>query len=140
MRNLSQLTPRVGIGLLLTVLLGSGQLSNAQETSPSVMRVGPGDVLEVSVLGIEELSRRVRVLGDGTITLPLLGNFQVAGFSVKGVENLIARMLTERQLVNDPQVSIFVAESVLTIWLGAGLSWRSSVRPVGSPRTAVQRF
>jgi polysaccharide export outer membrane protein len=69
-------------------------------------------VLEVSVLGIDELSRRVRVLGDGTITLPLLGNFTIAGSTVKGAEELIAGMLSAEKLVNDPQVSIFVVESV----------------------------
>ena len=81
------------------------------QTTPA-LTIGPGDVLEISVLGIEELSRRVRVLGDGTITLPLLGNFQISGLPVKDSEDLIAKMLLAEQLVNDPQVSIFVTESV----------------------------
>ena len=81
------------------------------QTTPA-LTIGPGDVLEISVLGIEELSRRVRVLGDGTITLPLLGNFQISGLPVKDSEDLIAKMLLAEKLVNDPQVSIFVTESV----------------------------
>lgn len=97
----------------LVALLLWPQLSGPVQAQPSeALTVGPGDVLEVSVLGIEELSRRVRILGDGTITMPLLGNFRIAGFTVKGSEELIARMLSTKELVNDPQVSIFVVESI----------------------------
>jgi polysaccharide export outer membrane protein len=97
----------------LVALLLLPQLSAPVQAQPSeALTVGPGDVLDVSVLGIEELSRRVRILGDGTITLPLLGNFRIAGSTVKGSEELIARMLSTKELVNDPQVSIFVVESI----------------------------
>lgn len=80
--------------------------------APPQLTIGPGDVLEISVLGVEELSRKVRVLPDGTVTMPLLGNFSIEGYTVPGTESLIERLLTEKRLVNDPQVSIFVAESV----------------------------
>jgi len=100
----------IGAGVAAFVMLHFVGPAKAQ-TTPAVT-IGPGDVLEISVLGIEELSRRVRVLGDGTITLPLLGNFQISGLPVKDSEDLIAKMLLAEKLVNDPQVSIFVVESV----------------------------
>lgn len=121
--------PWARILLVLVAAITMLQPVCAQEgpqTSEALV-VGPGDVLEVSVLGIEELSRRVRVLGDGTITLPLLGNFRIAGFTVKGGEDLIARMLTAKKLVNDPQVSIFMAESV-----SAAISIQGAVQTPGS--------
>ncbi len=99
-----------GLALLVVWLFAGTGLAPAQEAS--LLTVGPGDVLEISVLGVDELSRKVRVLGDGTITLPLLGNFSVAGLTVSEAEAQIAKTLADGKLVNDPQVSIFVAESI----------------------------
>lgn len=99
-------------GALVAVLIVLQISASAESQTSPVLTIGPGDVLEIDVLGVDELSRRVRVLGDGTITLPLLGNFQISGRSVKDSEELIARMLSVKELVNDPQVSIFVVESV----------------------------
>jgi polysaccharide export outer membrane protein len=59
--------------------------------------------------------------------LPLLGNFRVAGFTVSGAEQLIARMLLAKRLVNDPHVSIFLAESV-----SSAVSVQGAVRTPGS--------
>ncbi len=101
--------------------------AEAQNQPPTALKIGPGDVLEVTVLGVDELSRRVRVLGDGTVTLPLLGNFRISGFTVRGGEDLIARMLSVKKLVNEPQVSIFVAESV-----SAAVSVQGAVQSPGS--------
>jgi polysaccharide biosynthesis/export protein len=42
-------------------------------------RLGPGDVLEVSVAGLPEFRHRVTVQLDGSISLPLLGTIYVAG-------------------------------------------------------------
>jgi polysaccharide biosynthesis/export protein len=42
-------------------------------------RLGPGDVLEVSVAGLPEFRHRVTVQLDGSISLPLLGTLYVAG-------------------------------------------------------------
>jgi polysaccharide export outer membrane protein len=74
--------------------------------------IGPGDVLEIAVFGLPELDRKVRVAKDGTISLPLLGNFAIAGSTVLEAERAVAAMLAGRRLVNDPQVSIYVEEIV----------------------------
>jgi polysaccharide export outer membrane protein len=42
-------------------------------------RLGPGDVIEVSVAGLPEYRHRVTVQLDGSISLPLLGTIVVAG-------------------------------------------------------------
>lgn len=109
---------------MIVLLQGS---ASAESQTPPVSTIGPGDVLEISVLGIEELSRRVRVLGDGTITLPLLGNFAISSFSVKDAEDQIARLLAAEKLVNDPQVSIFIIESV-----SGAVSVQGAVRAPGA--------
>ncbi len=45
-------------------------------------RIGAGDKLEISVVGISELQRRTVVEADGTISFPLLGTLSVAGLSL----------------------------------------------------------
>lgn len=45
-------------------------------------RIGAGDKLEISVVGISELQRRTAVEADGTISFPLLGTLPVAGLSL----------------------------------------------------------
>ena len=101
--------------------------SGASElTHETLLTIGSGDVLEVDVLGVDELSRRVRVLSDGTITLPPMGNFLIAGLSVRQAESKIAQLLSDQQLVNEPQVSVFVTESV-----GGGVSVQGAVTTPG---------
>jgi polysaccharide export outer membrane protein len=118
-------TVLIGALVLLTSATALAQTGETPGADSSVI-IGPGDLLEVSVLGIEELSRRVQVLGDGSITLPPLGNFLVAGQTVQQLEATVAKMLADNQLVNDPQVSIFVAESV-----GGGVSVQGAVLKPG---------
>jgi len=72
--------------------------------------IGPGDVLQISVPAMEELRERtVRVSGDGTISLPLIGLMQVAGLTETGIGDALRRRLAERYMY-DPQVNLFVTE------------------------------
>jgi polysaccharide export outer membrane protein len=96
------------------------------QTRKVLLTIGSGDLLEVDVLGVDELSRTVRVLSDGTITLPPMGNFPIAGLSIKEAELRIAELLSDQQLVNDPQVSVFVTETV-----GGGVSVQGAVTKPG---------
>ncbi len=73
-------------------------------------RLGVGDVLEIEVFGLDELERKVRVQEDGTISMPLLGKIPLDGLTIPAAQERIAALLTDRRLVNDPQVSIFVEE------------------------------
>jgi polysaccharide export outer membrane protein len=72
-------------------------------------RVGPQDLLEISVFQVPELSRTVRVNTGGEISLPLIGVVQAGGRTVQDVEGDIASKLTAKYLQN-PQVSVFVKE------------------------------
>lgn len=72
--------------------------------------IGPGDILEISVPGMEELkSHRVRVSGEGTISLPLLGVVQASGLTEKDLGEEIRRRLEESYMYN-PQIKLFVRE------------------------------
>lgn len=85
----------------------------AANPAPVVSPIGVRDVLSIEVFGIDELNRdRIRVQGDGTISLPLLGEVEVAGLSVAQAEQKLARLLAERRLARDPRVSVFIEEHI----------------------------
>lgn len=73
-------------------------------------RLGAQDLLEISVFGIEDLSREVRVNSNGQISLPLIGGVLAGGKTIPELENLIADKLKEGGYVQDPQVTVFVKE------------------------------
>ena len=69
--------------------------------------VGSGDVLEINVQYVDELKNKtVRVAGDGTIDLPLIGVIQAAGLS----EDKLAKEIGDKlsKYMYDPQVQVFV--------------------------------
>ncbi len=72
-------------------------------------RIGPLDLLEVTVFQVEELNRTVRVNTSGKISLPLVGTIDAGGKTVSELEADIATRLEETYL-QSPQVSVFVKE------------------------------
>jgi len=72
-------------------------------------RIGPFDVLELSVLDAPELTREERVNAEGQISVPLIGTIHVAGLTPQEVEALLARLLGEKYF-QDPQVNVYVKE------------------------------
>lgn len=70
--------------------------------------VGPGDVLNVLVIGNPELSRTAPVLADGAIMLPLVRDVRVAGMTVLEIQRKLENLL-ERDYLVDPQVEVTVA-------------------------------
>lgn len=93
----------VGLLALCSVLL------TAQEKFTQEYRVGPKDLLEISVFGADELSRTVRVSEDGKVTLPLLGEVLVDGLTKSELEKKLADLLGEKYVQN-PQVTVFIRE------------------------------
>ncbi len=72
-------------------------------------RVGPKDVLDITVYDEPDLSKKLRVSGNGSISFPLIGKIQVQHLSTTEIEEHIERMLSPRYLLH-PQVSVQVAE------------------------------
>ena len=72
-------------------------------------KVGSGDVLQIDVFQVPELTKQVRVNGNGEIVMPLLGVIDVGGFSTAEIEQMLSSALAE-SYVRNPQVSIFVSE------------------------------
>ena len=81
-----------------------------QADSLSDYPLGPGDVLVISVPELKEIAQeQVRISGEGTIELPLLGTIQAAGLTEKKLKKEI-RLLLQVDYMHDPQVSLFVAQ------------------------------
>jgi polysaccharide export outer membrane protein len=72
-------------------------------------RIGPEDLLEVSVFDAAELNRTTRVAAGGEISLPLLGTVWAAGLTPRELETVIEELL-RRSFMKDPHVSVFVRE------------------------------
>jgi polysaccharide export outer membrane protein len=81
-----------------------------QENFASDYPIGPGDVLEINVAGMEEIKDvSQRVTGEGTISLPFVGVINVSGMTDKTLRDEIRRRL-QQNYMRDPQVSLFVKE------------------------------
>jgi polysaccharide export outer membrane protein len=95
-----------GNAALNTALVGRATLPSSEADLP----LGSGDLIEVSVFEVEELSKlKVRVPHKGTVTLPLVGSFAAAGRTPTELEEAIRERL-EQKYMYQPQVSVFVLE------------------------------
>ena len=72
-------------------------------------RIGAKDLLDISVFGLKELNKTVRVSEDGKISLPLLGDIEVEGFTKPELEKKLSQLLEEKYLQN-PQLTVFIKE------------------------------
>ncbi len=68
----------------------------------------PGDLVEVHIFMEDDMNRTLRISGNGTITLPLVGNQKIAGKSVFQAEQHISKAL--KTYLRNPQVSLFIKE------------------------------
>jgi polysaccharide export outer membrane protein len=76
----------------------------------STLRLGTGDLLEVSVYNIPELTTKTRVSSAGDIYLPLVDYVHVGGLTVDEAEAVIERRLERDGFVKSPHVQLFVDE------------------------------
>ena len=72
-------------------------------------RVGPGDVLDIAVLGNADLTRTATVQPTGSIQFPLLNEVPVAGLTVSDIQRRMTALLVKDFLV-DPHVEVKVKE------------------------------
>lgn len=92
-------------------------LENAREkldTSSSVSptgdsRIGPGDLLNISVFEAPEMNATVRVSENGEISLELLGAVHAAGLTPRELESVLQGLLRGKYM-KDPHVGVFVQD------------------------------
>ncbi len=71
--------------------------------------LGPGDVVEIAVLGRDEFKPRVQVQADGTVELPYLRTLKVAGLTVLQLRDQVAKLLRAGGYYTDPVVNVSIA-------------------------------
>ena len=80
--------------------------SRVPDIDPSTYRVGPEDVLELSVWREDALKKEVLVRPDGGISYPLIGEVQAAGKTVLEIREEIAKRL--EKFIPDAVVSVTI--------------------------------
>jgi polysaccharide biosynthesis/export protein len=77
----------------------------------SNVKLGVGDLIEISVFGVPDLSTKARISGSGDVYLPLIDYVHVASLTTDEAQELIQKRLEDGGFVRGPHVSIFVDES-----------------------------
>jgi polysaccharide export outer membrane protein len=72
-------------------------------------RIGPDDMLEITVFEAPELNHTLRVSANGEISIQLLGEVRAAGLTPRQLE-LVLQELLRRTFMKDPHVGVFVRE------------------------------
>jgi polysaccharide export outer membrane protein len=77
----------------------------------SLLKLSAGDLLEVSVYNVPELSTKARVGTSGDVYLPLIDYVHVGELTVEEAQVLIQKRLEDGGFVHGAHVTIFVDES-----------------------------
>jgi polysaccharide biosynthesis/export protein len=131
MKALHKKSARFAVGAItLALLLAQSQLCYAQTsqdatgTKPAVpaqssaiegqqrqgIRIGAGDLLEITVLDVPELTQAIRVTDTGSASFNLIGQLHLQGLSTDEARLLVAKKLREGNYILEPQVSILIRE------------------------------
>lgn len=99
-------------------LLGAGCPAAAQSAAPQAVAaaalveraysINPGDEIEIFVWGDERLQRQLRVLPDGSITFPLVGQLNVQGMVPTAVAEQVSQKLRGQYRGDVPNVTVSV--------------------------------
>ena len=92
--------------LVAVVLLVVALLPWAPLEAGGGYRLHPGDLIDISVWGEENLRAQTRVLPDGSISFPLAGRINVKGKTSTQVERALSGRL--KKYIPDAQVSVVV--------------------------------
>jgi polysaccharide biosynthesis/export protein len=88
---------------------GNGQVSLTKDLRLSI-KIGPGDLLQITVFDVPEMTQEVRVGANGRAQLALIGDVALAGLTGQEAADTIARELRNRKLLLRPQVNVLVKE------------------------------
>lgn len=80
-------------------------------TALPAQKVGPNDLLAISVYNTPELTRTVRVSPEGNIRLPMLKQpVHVGGLLPEDIETALSGVLSSEGLVNEPFVTVTITQ------------------------------
>lgn len=123
----------------LTALLALPCLSQehsvpARDASMVNITIQPGDLLEIYTFDVPELTAKVRVEGDGSIELPLIGRLHVSDATPASAAHAIDEKLMQGQFLRDPHSSVFVKEYATQGVSVVGEVAKPGIYPMNGPR------
>lgn len=78
--------------------------------APAEYRLGPGDMVRITVFQNPDLSVETRLTEAGAISFPLLGSVRLSGLTTADAERRLADGLRTGNFVKQPQVSVLVTQ------------------------------
>jgi polysaccharide biosynthesis/export protein len=133
MANVSP-TTKSASGNAVDQIFASG---TANPTAGDDYKIATLDVLEVTVLGVPDLSRTYQVASSGTITMPLIKTVKAGGKNTSELEQEISRKLGATYL-QSPQVSVFVKEFKSQRITISGEVNKPGIYPISGKTTLLQ--
>ena len=100
-------------------------------------RIGAQDLLAISVFGVQDLSKDVRVNSNGQISRPLIGAVMAGGRTIPELEAELARKYSDGYL-QKPQVSVFVKEFTSQRVTLEGAIAKPGIYPITGKTTLLQ--
>ena len=85
--------------------------ASAGNDGSSTTRLGAGDLVEVGVYNVPELTSKARIGNSGDVYLPLIDYVHLADLTVEEAQSLIEKRLSDGGFVRSPHVTIFLDES-----------------------------
>ncbi|TIH18579.1 polysaccharide export protein [Marinifilum sp. JC120] len=112
------------------------QWASAQLTVNDEYRLGPEDVIEISVWGDEELAREVVVRPDGGVSFPLAGDLKAGGLTVDELREQVKKRIAE--FVPDAPVTVILRKVEAPKVYVMGKVNNPKVHVMGQDMTVVQ--
>ena len=104
-------------GVQKTTVAASGDESRTPLDKANVLpldrariRIGTGDLIEVSIYGVPDFHQTARVNELGSVSLPLIGECKVGGETVEEAQESIAKPLVSGGYFRDPHVTVLIKE------------------------------
>lgn len=79
-------------------------------THNSTLRLGVGDLIEMNVYNVPDLTTKTRVGSNGSVYLPLVDYIHVEGLTLEEAQEIIEKRYADGGFLKDPHVTIFVDE------------------------------
>jgi polysaccharide biosynthesis/export protein len=98
----------VTIITVMAVLMAAGLAGAVQEEQ---YHIKPGDHLSIYVHENPDLTVSPTVLGDGTISYPLVGNLYVAGLTISGLQDILTQKLSS--FLQKPAVVVTISSETV---------------------------
>jgi polysaccharide biosynthesis/export protein len=141
---------QIGLALIITLVfyaLGCAPRTNpmveaqaaAAEVSPpdpEKYRLGPEDIIEVSVWKEPDMTKQLVVRPDGKVSYPLIGEVQAAGKTIKQIQEEISKRL--EKFVTDASVTVILLKTQYYKIFVTGKVNKPGEYLVGRPTTVLQ--